>query len=61
MHQDLIPSIEVCQILGIDRSTLSRWAAAGKITPALKLTGRTQPMFFERADVEALRKSVAAA
>jgi predicted site-specific integrase-resolvase len=61
MHQDLIPSVEVCKILGINRSTLSRWVTAKKITPALKLTGRTQPMFFERADVESLRKPAAAA
>lgn len=61
MHQDLIPSAEACDILNIDRSTLSRWVSAGKIAPALKINGRTQPMFFERADVEALRKSMATA
>ena len=46
---DLIGSAEVCERLGIDRSTLSRWVAAGKITPALKLPGRRGAFLFDPA------------
>ena len=49
---DLITSAETCAALSIDRSTLSRWVAAGKITPALKLPGIRGAFMFDRADVE---------
>lgn len=35
----LLTSREVCARLGIDRSTLTRWVQAGRITPAQKLPG----------------------
>lgn len=57
MEQHLIPTSEACTILNINRSTLGRWITAGKLAPALKLPGRTQPMFFDRARIEALRDS----
>ena len=57
---ELVPSVEACDILGIDRSTLSRWAKDGKIRPALKLGGLRGPMWFTRADVEALAAERAA-
>jgi predicted site-specific integrase-resolvase len=47
----LIGSAEVCEWARIDRSTLSRHIAAGKITPAHKLPGRTGSYLFERNDV----------
>jgi len=56
----LIPSAEVCRRLGIDRSTLSRWVAAGKITPAMKLDGPRGAFLFTEAAIEALAKAVAA-
>ena len=45
-------SAEVCERLGIDRSTLSRWVAAGRITPAMKLPGIRGPYLFDPAEVE---------
>lgn len=48
---DLIGSAEVCEKAGIDRSTLSRHVALGKITPALRLPGRTGSLLFDRKDV----------
>ena len=56
MSTDLIGTTEACRLLGIDRSTLSRWVAARepRITPALQLPGPNGAMLFNRADVEAL-------
>ncbi|MGO3021922.1 MAG: helix-turn-helix transcriptional regulator [Brevibacterium sp.] len=51
---DLIGSAEAARILEVDRSTFLRWAAAGKITPAVAGNGRTGEKFFNRSDVEAL-------
>jgi predicted site-specific integrase-resolvase len=53
---DLIGSRDVCRIFEIDKSTLSRWVAAGKLTPALRLNEKTNGAFlFHRKDVEKLR------
>ena len=46
----LISTAEVCERLGIDKSTVSRWVAAGKLTPAL----RGSPMWFDPADIDRL-------
>jgi predicted site-specific integrase-resolvase len=55
---DLIGSAEACELLGgIDRSTLSRWVAFGKLTPAQQLPGRNGAFLFRRTDVEALAAS----
>jgi excisionase family DNA binding protein len=51
---DLIGSRKACEILGIDRSTLSRWVDRGKLTPAVQLEGPRGAMLFDRADVTAL-------
>jgi len=50
---DLIGSAEACQILQIDRSTLSRWVKFGDVDPAMRLSERGA-MLFRRADVERL-------
>lgn len=49
-----IGSREACQILGVDKSTLSRWVAAGRLTPIMRGTSKNGAMFFNRADVDAL-------
>lgn len=57
---DLIGSAEACEILALrddkplDRSTLSRWVKDGKLTPAMRLNGKTGAMLFHRAEVLAL-------
>jgi predicted site-specific integrase-resolvase len=60
-----IGTVAACAILGIDRSTLSRWVAAGRITPALRLPGGPNGVhLFERAEVEriaAARRAAATA
>lgn len=54
--ETLIGSAEACDVLGIDRSTLSRWVALGHIAPALRLPGQTGAHLFDRADVERLAR-----
>ena len=54
---DVIGSREACQILQIDKSTLSRWVSAGKVNPLVKMPARNGAMVFARADIEALRTS----
>lgn len=53
MHTiDLISTAEAAQILGVDRSTLSRWVASGRIVPAGR-TSERGAMLFDRRDIEA--------
>lgn len=54
MQTTLLPSSEVCERLFIDRSTLSRWVARGKLSPAAKAPGRTGAFLFDADDVRAL-------
>jgi len=61
MTSDLLTSAEVCAQLGVDRSTLSRWVASDRITPAIKAPGLRGAMFFRPADVEALAAELAEA
>ena len=49
-----VGSREACQILGVDKSTLSRWVASGRLTPIMRGTSKNGAMFFDRADVNAL-------
>lgn len=49
---DIIGTAEVCEILGIDRSTLSRWLSSGKITPLHQLPTIKGAYLFIRGDVE---------
>jgi excisionase family DNA binding protein len=53
---DLIPTSEVCDLLKVDRATISRWVnhRDPKITPAVKLPGTNGAYLFRRSDVEAL-------
>lgn len=61
MHKQPIPSAVVCELLHIDRSTLSRWVAAGRLTPVIKLPGKTGAMLFDRETVEAIAAKESAA
>jgi predicted site-specific integrase-resolvase len=56
-NPDLIGSAEACSILGdIDRGTLVRWIAAGKIAYVTKLPGGTGAYVFDRAEVERVKR-----
>lgn len=58
---DLVTSGEAAEILGVDHSTVSRWSDdrlkpdERKLTPVMRLRGRTGTKLFARTDVEALR------
>jgi excisionase family DNA binding protein len=52
--QEPIGSAEACEILGVDRSTLMRWAAEPKLK-SVKMPGQTGARVFDRADVLALK------
>jgi hypothetical protein len=48
---DLIGSAEVCDWADIDRATLIRHIAAGKLAPVVKLPGKTGAYMFDRRAV----------
>lgn len=56
----LIGTTEACDLLGVDRSTLSRWSdrrllpQERKITPAYRGAGKNGVLLWSLADVEAL-------
>jgi excisionase family DNA binding protein len=54
MPTDLIGTAEACQILGVDKATISRWVADGDILPAHKLPHKNGAFLFHRADIDAL-------
>ena len=56
-----IPSIDVCRELAIDRSTLTRWVASGRIVPAGKLPGRTGAYLFAPAEVARVKRELRSA
>lgn len=61
MQTTPLTSAEACEALGnIDRSTLSRWVALGRITPMFKAPGVRGPYFFDPAEVERVKAEVAA-
>lgn len=49
-----IGGAEAAALLGVDRSTLTRWAAAGKIAATRIGPGLRAPYIFARDDVERL-------
>lgn len=53
-------SRETAARLRIDVSTLSRWVKDGRLTPAMRLPGKSGPMLFDPADVERLAAALAA-
>lgn len=63
MHNDspsaLIPTAVVCAELNVTASTVSRWVAAGRLTPAAKAPGLRGGYLFTRADVDALKAPAA--
>lgn len=64
MHSidDLISTTEAIKLLGVDRSTLSRYVKFGDIQPAKRFgDGPKAFMIFWRSDIETLRESKVAA
>jgi predicted site-specific integrase-resolvase len=57
---ELVGTVEAATLLGVDRSTLSRWSGSGRLTPIHKLPGSNGAALYKRADVEALREQLKA-
>lgn len=58
---DLIGAQEACALLGIDRSTLTRWIQSGATLPLAQLDGPGGAYVFDRTDVEAQARNIQAA
>lgn len=58
--EDLIPSVEATELLGVGRSTLTRWVQSGRLPEARKLPGKTGVRLFHRSDIERLRDEIEA-
>jgi excisionase family DNA binding protein len=56
----LIGAAEAAEILGLERSTLTRWIHARKIQPLAQLDGKRGAYVFDRADVVSLSQGKAA-
>lgn len=48
----------VCGTFDVDPSTISRWVAMGHLRAERFGDGRTSPLAFDRADVEAFGKAL---
>jgi predicted site-specific integrase-resolvase len=49
-----LSSGEVCDIVGFDRSTLSRWIKDGTAVPAMRLPGKTGAYLFTPDEADRL-------
>lgn len=61
MPNELLTSAETCEALSIDRSTLSRWVASGRIQTAFKMPGRTGGFLFAPTEVERVKAELRSA
>lgn len=57
----LLSTVEACERIGIDRSTLSRWIKFGEAEPAMRLPGKTGAYLFTVAEVDRLAAQFAKA
>lgn len=56
-----LTTAQACELLNIDRATLTRWVDKGTIQPTFKFPGKTGGFLFNRADIEALATEQASA
>lgn len=60
MHTtDVLSTAEAAELAGVDRSTITRWVAAGRITPILRGPTGNGAMFFRRNDIASLTREAA--
>jgi predicted site-specific integrase-resolvase len=57
LSAELVGTAEACQILGIDRSTLTRWAAKGIVEPVHVMPGAGGAKLFARSDILRLARA----
>ena len=51
---DLITTAQAAQRREVTQQTIRNWVAAGRLTPVLRLPGKTGALLFNVADVDAL-------
>lgn len=51
----LLGTAEACRLLEVNKSTLTRWVTAGRISAAQKLPGKNGAYLFDPAEVERVR------
>ena len=56
----LIGTAEAAEVIGVERSTLTRWVQLGRMTAAHKLPGRNGVVLFDRAEVDRVAAEYAA-
>lgn len=56
----LIGAAEAAEILGLERSTLTRWIQRKRITPLTQLDGKRGAYVFDRSDVVSISQGKAA-
>jgi excisionase family DNA binding protein len=56
---DLIGGSEAARLLGVHRSTLTRWTQDGRLHPVTKLPGRNGVVLYRQSDIDALRARLA--
>ncbi|MGO3663150.1 helix-turn-helix domain-containing protein [Microbacterium gubbeenense] len=54
MQSTPVTTLEAATLLGVDRSSITRHVQSGRLTPLMKLTGRTGAYLFDRAEIEPL-------
>ena len=58
--KDLIGAATAAEILGLERSTLTRWIQSNRIKPLAKLDGERGVYIFDRSEVVQLSQGLAA-
>ena len=57
---DLVATVEAAAIIGVERSTLSRWAENARLLPAMRLPGKNGAALYRRTDVQRVADEYAA-
>ena len=52
MQSNYLSTSELAEARGVTVKTVLRWVAAGKLTPAMKLPGKTGAYLFDAAEAE---------
>lgn len=52
-------TVEAAERIGVERSTLSRWVASGRIVPLHKLPGKNGVVLFSPEEVDRVRDEYA--
>jgi predicted site-specific integrase-resolvase len=57
---DLLGTTEAARIIDVDKATLTRWVAAGRVEAAVKLPKKNGAYLFTRSEVQRMADEVAA-